>query len=507
MKELQQWAAVQELVKRKVPFKQISRELHMSKNTVKKLARLKEAPCYHREIYHSKLDPYKEQIIIWRCQPFEFNGTRIFNELLKIGYQGSQGPVYRYLSKLDEDIGNISSKATERTETPVGDQAQFDWSEYDIVVNNIERKVYCFSLILAACRKKAICFSLKVDAEAIYEAIQELFEDLGGVTLELLIDNPKALVIDNNPQSEDEIRYNPEALLLAKHLGTELNACPCYWPRKKGKVEKPFQYIEEQFVKGSTFDSMEDLNRKGKAFIKEWNGKKHTTTQRVPNEFYELEEREALLPLPNKRYRLSNPESRLVSNDCVISYKANKYSVPCRYAGKQVQCLLLYGFRLIVTDLKGNLLCSWELVDGKRNVLVNNEHIAEIATKVSTSIPQIRRIFTETFQHGRAFLEAADNSATIQQPTHHARKILLLLDLYDVAVLDGFIAYAVENGILEFTKFKKLLKEHTKDIKAPVFKPEVCSKSNETKDDYESGILRSCSYYENFMKEVNTDGR
>ena len=88
-------------------------------------------------------------------------------------------------------------------------------------------------MILAACRKKAISFSLTSDGEAIYEAIQELFESLGGVTLELLIDNPKALVIENNPKSEEEVNYNPKALLLAAHLGTELNACNCYWPRVK----------------------------------------------------------------------------------------------------------------------------------------------------------------------------------------------------------------------------------------------------------------------------------
>lgn len=506
MKKLQQWAAVQELLKRKMPLKRIARELHMSKNTVKKLARLTEAPKYHREIYRSKLDPYKDQIIAWRCQPFEFNGTRIFKELLKIGYQGSIGPLYRYLGRLDEDIGNIPSKASERIETPVGDQAQFDWSEYNIVVNSIVRKVYCFSLILAACRKKAICFSLKSDAEAIYEAIQELFEDLGGVTLELLIDNPKALVLDNNPQNEDEIRYNPEALLLAKHLGTELNACPCYWPRKKGKVERPFQYIEEQFIKGSVFNSMEDLNRKGKLFIEEWNNKKHTTTQRVPNEFYELEEKKALLPVPAKRYNLSPPEDRIVSNDCVISYKANKYSVPCRYVGKKVYCRLLYGFRLIITNAKGQHLCTWELADNKRNIFLNNEHIEEIATRVTTSIPQIRRIFTETFTNGKAYLEAADRSSFIQQPTHHARKILLLLDLYDVEVLDAFLAYAISLNILEYSKFKKLLKEHTKGIKAPVIVSEITSKESIHKDDYESGIIRSCSYYENLIKEVNKHG-
>lgn len=121
-------------------------------------------------------------------------------------------------------------------ESPLGDQAQFDWTEYEVIVDNRFRKVYCFSMILAASRKKSVCFFLKVDAESIYEAIQELFDDLGGVTLELLVDNPKALVIENKPKSEYEIKYNTHTLMMAKHLGTELNACPCYWPRKKGYV-------------------------------------------------------------------------------------------------------------------------------------------------------------------------------------------------------------------------------------------------------------------------------
>ena len=154
---------------------------------------------------------------------------RFFRELKARGYNGSIGPVYRFLKRVDEDIGDsISKKATVRHESPPGDQAQFDWTEYQVVVGNRYRTVYCFALILAASRKKAVCFSLREDADAIYEAVQDLFDELGGVTLELLIDNPKALVIENNPKSEDEIKYNPHALLMAANLGTELNACPCY---------------------------------------------------------------------------------------------------------------------------------------------------------------------------------------------------------------------------------------------------------------------------------------
>ena len=236
VKDLEDWAAVQKVYKQTKSKRETARILGISRNTVKKLLTMKEAPKYHRVIYNSKLDVYKETIIQWRCEPYSFNGTRIYRELVKRGYTGSIGPVYRYLRKVDEDVGNhISSKATVRHESPPGDQAQFDWTEYNVLINNRYRKVYCFAMILAASRKKAVCFSLTSDADAIYEAIQELFDDFGGVTLELLIDNPKALVIENNPKSQEEIKYNPHALLVAKHLGTELNACPCYWPRKKEK--------------------------------------------------------------------------------------------------------------------------------------------------------------------------------------------------------------------------------------------------------------------------------
>ena len=82
-------------------------------------------------------------------------------------------------SKIEEDIkDHISSKATVRHESPPGDQAQFDWSPYNVPVDGVIITVYCFSMILSASRKKAVCFSLKADAAAIYEAIQELFEDL-----------------------------------------------------------------------------------------------------------------------------------------------------------------------------------------------------------------------------------------------------------------------------------------------------------------------------------------
>ena len=181
VKDLEDWAAVHRVYKQTKSKRSTARILGISRNTVKKLLLMKEKPQYNRNIYPSKIDPYKEQIIEWRCEPYDFNGTRIFRELKSRGYTGSIGPVYRFLSKVDEDIGDsISRKATVRHESPPGDQAQFDWTEYEVVVGNRYRTVYCFALILAASRKKAVCFSLREDANAIYEAVQDLFDELGG---------------------------------------------------------------------------------------------------------------------------------------------------------------------------------------------------------------------------------------------------------------------------------------------------------------------------------------
>ena len=511
MYELHEWAAVQQVYKTTGSKRKTAKILGISRNTVRRLLELKEKPAYHRKEGPCILDPYKDIIIEWRSDPPKLNGARIFNDLKDIGYTGSIGPVYKFLQKLDEDIDRISSKATVRIETPPGDQAQFDWSEYHVPVGGRTRKVYCFTMILAASRKKAICFSLREDAEAIYEAIQELFEDLGGVTLELLIDNPKALVIHNDPKHEEEIRYNPHALLLAKHLGTELNACPCYWPRKKGKIERPFAYIEERFIKGNSFATMEELNRRGKEFINKWNSQVHGTTKRIPDEHYVLEEKQALLKLPETRFRIKKLQTRKVSPDSLVSIDASKYSVPVKYADKKVLFRIVYGFRIEIYDKDEKLILKTEKVDSKGTVIRVDEHYADIAVPVSTSIPQIRRDFSSVFSNGQRYLDEAGRR--FEQPTHHARKILMLRELYDDATLDLFIAYSIENEKMDIASFKSLLKDYNAGkLRLPVpgassgaLEAQATGPSMEYRDDAPD-LTRDCSYYEeNTMVEVRDE--
>lgn len=65
VKDLKDWAAVQKVYKQTKSKRATASILGISRNTVRKLLEMTEAPTYHRTEYHSKIDPFKEQIIFF----------------------------------------------------------------------------------------------------------------------------------------------------------------------------------------------------------------------------------------------------------------------------------------------------------------------------------------------------------------------------------------------------------------------------------------------------------
>lgn len=493
MKDLRDWHSVKNLYNKGVAIKQIARELNMSKNTVKSLIKKEAEPKYSREICPTKIDAYKDNIREWYLDKYyDFNGTRIYNELCKLGYDGTINPIYRYLANLNEEKNHISKRATERFETPPGDQAQFDWGEYEMYISGEKITIYCFTMVLSYSRKKAAICSKSVNGISIYEAIQDLFIELGGVTKELLIDNPKALVIAH--KKGEEVQFNDSALKLFTHLKSELNACRPRRPRTKGKIEKPNQYIEEQFIKGSSFDSIVELNVEIKNFMRIWNKKIHGTTKRVPNEMYE-EEKNSLSVLNKKLVIDIELETRTVSTDSYVMVGTNRYSVPVEYVDRQVKVRIVYGYMLEIYSFDLVLIKSWTVLDGKYSEVKDNKDYSAIAVKVPTSIPEIRRVFERTFQNGANFYELA--ARVTKQPHFHAREFLKLKDLYATSDLDIILKHCIDNNVLKIDDMKSLIKEKYLELILEYEKVGLSMKKdkNTYKLKNEEDIVRSLSYY------------
>lgn len=142
---------------------------------------------------------------------------------------------------------------------------------------------------------------------------------------------------------------------------------------------------------------MEELNRRGKQFVDEWCNERYTTTRRIPNLHYLQEEKATLLPLPKKRYRMKELQSRIISSDSCISINSNKYSVPVQYVDKTMKFRIVYGFRIEIYDRKEKKVPTLEAVHGKHERKTKPDHYKDIAQKAATSIPEIRCDFTARY--------------------------------------------------------------------------------------------------------------
>lgn len=204
-------------------------------------------------------------------------------------------------------------------------------------------------------------------------------------------------------------------------------------PRTKGKIEKPFQYLEEQFFKGRSFDSMDDLNEKLKEFMNTWSKRINGTTKRTPIEMYE-EEKKFLGQFKEKIIIDSELETRTVSTDSFVTVDTNRYSIPVKHVDKLVKIRIIYVYILEIYDFDLRLIKKYKIIQGRNMKLEYKEDYKAIAQKVPSSILEIRRVFEKTFVYGSEFYELT--SKVTKQPHFHARELLKLTELYSVKDLD-----------------------------------------------------------------------
>ena len=95
-------------------------------------------------------------------------------------------------------------------------------------------------------RKKHYSFSLRVKCQDVIRAIESAIVFFGAGAGQLLMDNGKQMVWTHGPNGV--VAYNEEFLKFCGLYGIEPRACHPYRARTKGKVERPFFYIQEHLL-------------------------------------------------------------------------------------------------------------------------------------------------------------------------------------------------------------------------------------------------------------------
>jgi hypothetical protein len=156
-------------------------------------------------------------------------------------------------------------------------------------------------------------------------------EHLQGAAATCLYDNMKVVVAR---YEDGEPIYNTRFLAFATHYGFRPVACRPRRPQTKGKVERPFLYIEKNLLSGREFRSLEHLNEVTAWWLAEVaDVREHRQTRRRPTELH-AEELPHLIPLPERPYEVAEMVYRTVDAEGFVSYGNHRYSVPWQFLGQ-----------------------------------------------------------------------------------------------------------------------------------------------------------------------------
>jgi transposase len=276
----------------------------------------------------SKLDKYAEQIEAWLEEYEDLTATRLLEKLAAVGFQGRYTIVRKYLKTMRGK--KKPKRAVEIVETPPGQQGQFDWSPFEIAG---KVRVNLWSLTLSWSRGRSFAVTENTRQTTILEKLAESFATFQGVPHECVTDSMPGVV--DRWECERPI-LNVRFVDFAAYYGFAVHIAPRGDGAYKGKVERPFRYVDENLFNGRTFHSIEELREQ----LAWWTANKalqrpHPRTNRPLHEMLD-EERPYLQALPRRPYDTRDVVQRLVDSTAHVLHATNLYPVPEEHIGELV---------------------------------------------------------------------------------------------------------------------------------------------------------------------------
>lgn len=311
----------------------IGRELRVCRKTIRRVLdeheRDRQTGAAHGDLpapgrrRGSQLDAFEQTILEYLERYPNITAVRLQEELQRQGYTGG----YTILrERLRELRPRLERPRVQRFETSPGVQAQMDYAVYTIeFTQEGRRKVNLFSYILGYSRRQYLRFVPAQDFETTVREHIRAFEHLGGVAATCLYDNMKVVV---SRYDDGQPIYNPRFLGFATHYGFRPVACRPRRPQTKGKIERPFFYVETNLLVGRTFRSLEHLNDVAAWWLAEVADQRiHRHTRERPLDRHAAEQPH-LIPLPASPYEVAEVVYRTVDVEGFVSYGQNRYQVP-----------------------------------------------------------------------------------------------------------------------------------------------------------------------------------
>jgi len=313
-----------------VPIRQISQILKLSRITVRRVIRGKWQERPQRESPYAEISPIIREIF----SRSKGNGVRI-QEILESEY-GRSVP-YSTLTRIVRDLDLREDQKKRRSGTyefGPGQEMQHDTSPHQVLIGDKKVKAQCAGLVLGYSKKLFIQY---YPAFSRFEArvfLDAAFRFMEGTCPRCIIDNTSVIVAHG---SGPDAQMAPEMEGFGQIFGVKFVPHAIGDADRKAKMERNFAYAEQNFLAGRAFTDWQDLNKQAKRWCQEVANQKVKRSLGMSPEAAYLMEKPHLAPLPPYIPPVYQTFYRTVDVAGYVSVDTNRYSVPERLMGKEVE--------------------------------------------------------------------------------------------------------------------------------------------------------------------------
>ena len=445
---------VKTLLDRGYSQRAISRELDISRKTVKKyFDEINSTGVQISKIERDKkLNVYFDNIKEWYQQ--DFTGVLIQEKLLKEkGVKISYASVSRYLKqfKTQEVYIPLIAKAGEEGQVDFGYLGRF-------IKDNKLVKVWCFSMVLSHSRYSYHCLVTDQSVDSFINCHIKSFEYFSAVPHTVKIDNLKAGVITPN-------FYEPTIQIQYAEFLQHYNCAPITARvrrgQDKGKVEAGVKYVKMNFLKRAEHKDFYRLEKE----LLDWttniaNKRLHGTTKKIPQDIFFSTEKKAMYSLPDKRFDILKIEHRKVNKYAHISFKNNLYSVPYSYIDQKLIIKTSENILKIYKDTEQIAIHQISKKEGE--FITKDEHLPP--EKQRKTVDDYRNKAKEIGDNALQFFEKIKEHKP-QTWIQVFRGIISLEKKYDNSIVNLACKRALEFKVYEYHTVKDICKNGLYDKK------------------------------------------
>lgn len=278
----------------------------------------------------SRAEEHRERIatLFQECRG---NLVRVHEELASGGVDLSYAALTAFCRRAG--IGRPPRQPSGQYHFGPGQEMQHDTSPHLAKIAGADQRMQTASLVLCysrmlffQCYPRFTRFQCKL-------FLTEALQYIGGSCAACMIDNTHVVVLSGTGKDMVPV---PEMAGFAQRFRFDFVAHERGDANRSARVERPFDFIENNFLAGRSFADMADLNAQAVAFCDRVNGTRKRHLHAAPRDLFATE-RTCLRPLPLHIPEVYQLHHRLVDTEGYVTLHRHHYSAPPGLIGRRLE--------------------------------------------------------------------------------------------------------------------------------------------------------------------------